>query len=187
MSSSRPTDKDVNNNTMNETGDEIQLQSASQRKLSLGKEECDSGGAERVSQQWLIIHVARLNELFSELICPKCAGTGLHITIDSENQGFCCSLLLKCTLCKNDNFLKSVYTSTRVHDEIRSDVAFDVNVRMVLLAHELGLGYAALQKDKHCFGDPWTSFENIPETQQKSGRYGNKSFCLFPLSGCVYN
>ena len=27
-----------------------------------------------------------------------------------------------------------------------SDVAFDVNIRLVLLAHELGLGYAAQKK-----------------------------------------
>ena len=51
------------------------VQSASLRKLSLGKREGESeSDSTRVTQQWLIVHVARLNELIGELICPKCAG-----------------------------------------------------------------------------------------------------------------
>ncbi|KAF3856788.1 hypothetical protein F7725_017511, partial [Dissostichus mawsoni] len=46
-----------------------------------------------------------------------------------------------------------MYT-TRLQDETRKDVAFDVNVRMVLLAHELGLGYAALKKISKVLGIP---------------------------------
>ena len=40
------------------------------RKLSFGKQECsDSGGNESATQQWLIIHVVRLNEM-NGLIWP---------------------------------------------------------------------------------------------------------------------
>ena len=43
-------------------------------------------------------------------------------------------------------YRKSIYrlTSTRLQDGTRNDVAFDLNVRMVLLAHELGLGYGKI-------------------------------------------
>ena len=139
---------------MNETGGEIPmpLQSASLRKLSFGEKERYEGAG--CTQQWLLIHIARLNELLTDLICPNCANKGLQICIDPVNEGFCSSLLLKCTLCTSDPYKKSVYTSTRIHDETRSDVAFDVNVRMVLLAHELGLGYAALRKISTVLGIP---------------------------------
>lgn len=136
----------------NEEDYQVPSQSASMRKLSIGKE-LDSG-EQRASQQWLIVHVARLNELVNGLICPNCAGTGLKINIDPQNQGFCSSLLLECSLCERDGYRKSIYTSTRLQDGTRNDVAFDVNVRMVLLAHELGLGYAALKKISKVLGIP---------------------------------
>ena len=48
-----------------------------------------------------------------------------------------------------------VYTSTWLQSETRGDVAFDVNVHMVLLAHELGIGYAALRKVSKVLGIPF--------------------------------
>jgi len=128
---------------------EIPSTSASMRKLSPKEQE----GLDSATQQWLIIHVARLNELLSGLICPNCAGTGLKVNIDPQNHGFCSSLILECSLC-DGGYRKSVYTSTRLQDETRKDVAFDVNVRMMLLAHELGLGYAALKKISKVLGIP---------------------------------
>ena len=41
-----------------------------------------------------------------------------------------------------------------LHLRDSNDVAFDVNVRMVLLAHELELGYAALKKISKVLGIP---------------------------------
>lgn len=131
--------------------------SASARKLSLGNRGGDLEGnenGERATQQWLLVHVARLNEIVSDLICPNCAGSGLAINVDPHNQGFCSSLLLECRQCTGDRYRRSVYTSTRLHDASRNDVAFDVNVRMVLLAHELGMGYAALKKISKVLGIP---------------------------------
>ncbi|KAL1276305.1 hypothetical protein QQF64_035928 [Cirrhinus molitorella] len=78
----------------------------------------------------------------------------LKINIDPQNHGFCSSVLLECSLCERDRYFRSVYTSTRLQDESRNDVAFDVNVRMVLLAHELGMGYAALKKISKVLGIP---------------------------------
>lgn len=89
--------------------------------------------------------------------CPREAHLNVSCrweTIDPQNHGFCSSLLLKCCLCKDDKYRRNVYTSTRLRDESRNDVAFDVNIRMVLLAHELGLGYAALRKISKVLGLP---------------------------------
>lgn len=132
--------------------------SASERKLSMGNQGVldisQSINKVHSTQQWLLVHVARLNELIGDLTCPNCGMSGLKINIDLQNQGFCSSLLLECCLCKDDKYRRSVYTSTRLRDESRNDVAFDVNVRMVLLAHELGLGYAALRKISKVLGLP---------------------------------
>ena len=104
------------------------------RKLSLGKQEC-------ATQQWLIVHFEQLNNM-------------IKIYIDPQNQGFCTSLLLKCSLCKRDGYRKSIFTSPQLQDVSRNYVAFDVNVCMVLLAHKLGLGYAALKKISKVLGIP---------------------------------
>lgn len=114
----------------------------------------DHLASETRAQQWLLIHVTRLNELTSDLGCPNCAGSGLTIAIEKQTRGFCCSLLLECHLCDTDKYQRSVYTSRRLQDETRSDVTFDVNVNMILLAHELGLGYAALKKISEVLGIP---------------------------------
>lgn len=99
------------------------------RKLSFGKQECsDSGGNQSATQQWLIVHVVRLNVLIGGLICPNCAGTGLKVNIDLKNHGYCSSLVLECSLCKEDRYRQSVYTSTLLQDASGNDVAFDVNV-----------------------------------------------------------
>ena len=100
---------------------------------------CNAEESKPATQQWLLIHLNQINDLVRELICPTCLNsTGLQVTIDSANQGFCSSVMLQCTHCQEgDRYRKSVYTSTRLQDSTRGDVAFDINVRMVLLAHEL--------------------------------------------------
>ena len=45
-----------------------------------------------VSCHW-IVHVEHLNNLITEVICISCAGTGLKIYIDLQNQGFSSSLV----------------------------------------------------------------------------------------------
>ena len=55
--------------------------------------------------------------------------------------------MIECADCEGDrDAFRSVYTSSRLQECSRGDVAFDINVRMVLLAHEFGLGYAAVKK-----------------------------------------
>lgn len=128
--------------------------SASERKLALCQHD-DLDHGDMATQQWLLFHIAELNEIIRDLICPHCAASGLRITIDPKNQGFCSSVMLECHSCgDNDAFRRSVYTSPRLQGETRGDVAFDVNTRMVLLAHELGLGYAALKKMSKVLGIP---------------------------------
>ena len=130
------------------------VNSASGRKLFTNREVIE-GATDCATQQWLIVHVSRLNEMINDLLCPNCAESDLSINIDEKNQGFCSSLILECNCCKAEGgYRRSVYTSTRLQSETRGDVAFDVNVRMVLLAHELGLGYAALKKISKVLGIP---------------------------------
>ena len=81
----------------NKLNDDIP-ESASLRKLK--KQGPDCGSDFYATQQWLIVHVARLNELISDHICPHCTGSGLQI--DPQNQGFCSSFLLECSLCERD-------------------------------------------------------------------------------------
>ena len=83
----------------NTSNDDIP-ESASLRKLK--QQSPDRGSDQYATQQWLIVHVARLNELIGDLICPNCTGSGLQIQIDPQNQGFCNSLLLECSLCERD-------------------------------------------------------------------------------------
>lgn len=87
---------------------------ASSRKLSLGKGQSvieeDESGATRGTQEWLLVHVARLNELVSELVCRMCARFSLKVIVDPQNHGFCSTVLLQCSLCEvHDKYCKSVY------------------------------------------------------------------------------
>jgi hypothetical protein len=71
--------------------------------------------------------------------------------------------MVECADCEGDRdaFRRSVYTSSRLQECSRGDVAFDINVRMVLLAHELGLGYAALKNKQR---DSFLTSQLISET-----------------------
>ena len=133
------------------------------------------------TQQWLSIHLDQINNLVRELICPTCLNcTGLQGTIDSANQGFCSSVMLQCTHCQEgDKYRKSVYTSTRLQDSTRGDVAFDINVRMVLLAHELGLGYRALKKISKVLGIPSMHLKSYQRHDKKvTGKYQNRNVSI---------
>ena len=134
------------------TNYEMPSQSASMRKLSLGKQE-EGVWDLRTTQQWLMVHVERLNNLIAEVICLNCAGTGFKMYIDPQNQGCCSILKLKCSLCERDGYRKIIFTSPQLPRRLQE---FDVNVRMMLLAHELGLGYAA-HKKINSVGNPWAS------------------------------
>ena len=94
------------------------------------------------TQQWLLVHVGHLNVLIDGLLCPNCAGSGLVINIDPQNYGFCSSLSLECRLCERDKkYRRSVYTSSRLQEESRNDVAFDVNVRMVVWWQKISFNF----------------------------------------------
>ncbi|KAJ8358453.1 hypothetical protein AAFF_G00438730 [Aldrovandia affinis] len=78
--------------------------------------------------------------------------------------------VIKCEHCEDDRaaFRRSVYTSTRLHDCSRGDVAFDINVRMVLLAHELGLdkvrnlaGLDSQHRRHHRFHNTFHTFRTL--------------------------
>ena len=65
-------------------------------------------------------------------------------------------------VCEGDKkYRRGVYTSTRLQES--RYVAFDVNVRLVLLAHELGMGYAALKKISKVKGQGSPSSSNLSE------------------------
>jgi hypothetical protein len=63
--------------------------------------------------------------------------------------------MIECAHCEGDrDAFRRVYTSSRLQECSRGDVAFDINVRMVLLAHKLRLGYSALKKISNVPGIP---------------------------------
>lgn len=130
---------------------------ASERKLR-AVEICGEDSTP-ATQQWLLMHLTRINELIGDLLCPNCLGVGnccLKVTIDENHFGFCNQVILACSQCPSNGneFTKSVFSSTRLGESNRGDVAFDINTRMVLLSHELGLGYTALKKMGKVLGIP---------------------------------
>ena len=137
--------------------DNEMVESASRRKIeSHNEDKVKAPDHEPASQQWLLGHISQLNKLIDGLVCPDCGQEGLEISIDPNNKGYCTALLLVCTLCPKgkDQFRKTVFTSPRIQDSEKGDVAFEINTRMVFLAHQMGLGYAALEKFSKVLGIP---------------------------------
>lgn len=168
---------------------ETQPATASSRKLSFGKlqGQGEESSQTPATQEWLLVHVARLNELVSGLVCPECAGYGLHVIIDPKNHGFCSSVLLQCSLCEDEvKYSRSVYTSTRLQEESSGNVAFDVNVRMVLLAHELGMGHAALKKISKVLGIPGLHVKTYQRHDRRvKGRQGGLRQCTEKINSKI--
>ncbi len=164
--------------------DEEKVESASRRKIETESSRSDepSSQAEPATQKWLIGHVSQLNKLVSELVCPNCVHEGLEVTLDPQNKGFCTALMLVCKNCPKgkDQFTKSVYTSPRIQESERGDVAFEINTRMVLLAHELGLGYAALEKISKVLGVPVMHLKTYQRHDRKvTGKMLSSFYVIF--------
>ncbi|KAJ8391913.1 hypothetical protein AAFF_G00083840 [Aldrovandia affinis] len=124
-------------------------QSASKRKLSLDLAYSKEHAA-AATQDWLLVHVGQLNGLIANLLSPDCGETKLKVEIGQGNQGFSSNLVLGCGA-GECAYCRSIFSSPRLQDE---SMAYDINVRMVLLAHELGMGYAALKKISKVLGIP---------------------------------
>ncbi|XP_013411449.1 tubulin beta chain-like isoform X2 [Lingula anatina] len=96
-----------------------------------------------------IIDIAQLNDLLSDLLCPQCSTDTLSVNISGQSYGFSNPLQIKCHTCQ---FKKEVFSSNRIGGSTSHNVGFEINDLMVLFVHELGAGYAALEKFSQCLG-----------------------------------
>ncbi|KAI8745420.1 serine/threonine-protein kinase kinX [Biomphalaria glabrata] len=59
-------------------------------------------------------------------------------------MGFASKLKLGCSI-SSCGFTKSKFSSPRIHKSNCSNVAFEINTKMVLYSHEIGKGFTSLQ------------------------------------------
>ena len=98
------------------------------------------------SQQWTLTHMRQLGECVKGLLCPDCYGDDVFICI-SGHMGFSSELTLRCQSCP---YTKKVHTSPTVG----STKAYAINTVMTVLAHELGVAHAGLEKIGKVLGIP---------------------------------
>ena len=98
------------------------------------------------SQQWTLTHMRQLGECVKGLLCPDCYGDDVSICI-SGHMGFSSELTLRCQSCP---YTKKVHTSPTVG----STKAYAINTVMTVLAHELGVAHAGLEKIGKVLGIP---------------------------------
>ena len=116
------------------------------------KGEIQAGPHQPTSRDWCIIDVGQLNKVITDVFCPACHSVGT-LSVMKNGQpamGFAESLHLQCTNCQYTG--GSVYSSPRLHDSAKLNVAFEINTVMTMLVHELGKGHAALQKFQTVLG-----------------------------------
>ena len=116
------------------------------------KGEIQAGPHQPTSRDWCIIDVGQLNKVITDVFCPACHSVGTLSVMKSGQpaMGFAESLHLQCTNCQYTG--GSVYSSPRLHDSAKLNVAFEINTVMTMLVHELGKGHAALQKFQTVLG-----------------------------------
>ena len=94
-------------------------------------------------QMWFFAHCQQLTELISEVYCPACHQGELSISVsDNDHAGFAAKLMLSCNSCP---YQKSAYSSPRIDNSDKENVAFEINPRMVLFSHEIGKSHTALE------------------------------------------
>ncbi|XP_055882678.1 uncharacterized protein LOC129925822 [Biomphalaria glabrata] len=81
----------------------------------------------------------------SDALCPNCFQSSLTIrVIKDENMGFASKLKL-CCRSSSCGYTKSKFSSPRIQKSNCSNVAFEINTKMVLYSHEIGKGFTSLQ------------------------------------------
>ena len=107
---------------------------------------------EQGSRDWCIIDVGQLNELIADVSCPACHSVGALSVVKNglPAMGFAESLHLQCTHCPHTG--SCVYSSPRLRDSAKQNVAFEINTVMTMLTHELGKGHGALQTVQKVLG-----------------------------------
>ena len=123
------------------------------------KGEIRAGPHELTSRDWCFIDVDKLNKLITVSV-----GTLSVMKTGQPDMGFDESLHLQCTNCQYTG--GSVYSSPRLHDSAKLNVAFEIKTVMTILVHDRGKGHAALQKFQTVLG-----LNNMPlKTFQRHNR-----------------
>lgn len=105
-------------------------------------------------QCWAICHIHQLTQLVSGLLCPRCFEDGGMVVeiCAKDNQGFSSKLKISCTKC--ENFEDNTFSSPRLNNSEKENVAFQVNPKMVLFSHEIGKSHTALETFSTVMGIP---------------------------------
>lgn len=129
-----------------------ELKGASRKKIEM------MGAADRagdgMEQTWILAHVYQLTRLLTDVSCPTCGETGLHISVcegSDQRAGFASKLALTCDLCEYKKFEMS---SPRTHFSDKKNVAYEINPRMVVFSHEVGGSFSVLEKFGAVMGMP---------------------------------
>lgn len=107
----------------------------------------------KTEPEWTIAHIGQLSKLVGNVLCPNCFQSTMIITISPYHQGLASELQLQC---KNCTYLEKILSSPRIDNvEIHErNRPFEINSRITLLTHELGMSYASLEKMANVLGLP---------------------------------
>ena len=93
------------------------------------------------STVWTFLEIGQLNRLLRDIACPEC-GSSLSVSLGTH-LGLAREMTLKCSDC---DYKQQQFTSPRLGKAERQNDGFEVNSRGILFTHEIGLGYASLNK-----------------------------------------
>jgi hypothetical protein len=161
--------------------------SSSKRKLSYGRGDANQPAQASDSplvvtpanaegqRQYIIADVSQINKLLSSLQCPDC-GERLLKFVTEKQMGFASEMILSCTGCNET--IKKCYSSPRCLEK-NADGTFtpgkhghgnyEINLLLVFLMHELGLGFAAIKKTCSILGIPCMADSTYEELSKYVG------------------
>ena len=92
------------------------------------------------STVWTFLEISQLNRLLCDISCLEC-GSSLSVSLGTH-LGLAREMTLKC----NDCDYKQQQFTSRLGKAERQKDGFEVNSCGILFTHEIGLGYASLNK-----------------------------------------
>ena len=122
-------------------------QSTSSKKLHKFQENTEVDHTD--STVWTFLEIGQLNRLLCDIACPEC-GSSLSVSLGTH-LGLAREMTLKGSDC---DYKQQQFTSPRLGKAERQNDGFEVNSHGILFTHEIGLGYASLNKLCAVYGMP---------------------------------